>query len=415
LVLVGLNLVSVWHQLVLSRHDSYTLDRYRIDLDVYRIGSAVWRNAGDLYAPMRPTRAGVSLPFTYPPIAAVLLSPLSVVPYAVATVGITVVSIAMLAVVVVVFLRASGVPRQWLVWGLGAVMPLALFIEPVQANLSFGQVNVALMMLVALDCLLPRTRWPRGLLVGLAAATKLTPAVFVIFFLVRRDRRSARNAALSFLVATCAGFLLSWHSSMTYWTSTVFETSRIGGVGYVGNQSAKSVVARVGLSGAPATLVWIVVSVAVLVVAVRGMSRAFDAGQIPAALVLNALAALLISPVSWSHHWVWIVPTLICLVALAWRARIWMPAALAAVGLVLFSIGPQWKLPQGGDRELAWSWGQQLVGSCYVWFGAAVLFYAATSRTLWRVSPGRIDPDRLDPTPVDPALVEVPEPLPSSG
>jgi alpha-1,2-mannosyltransferase len=381
--LVVLNLISVWHQVVLRRSHSYTLDRYRIDLDVYRIGASVWRSAGDLYATMRPTRVGVSLPFTYPPIAAVLLSPLTFVPYVVATVGVTVASIVMLAVVVVVFLRATGVPRRQLMWGLGAVMPVALFIEPVQANLSFGQVNVALMLLVTLDCLLPRTRWPRGVLVGIAAATKLTPALFIVFFLVRRDLRSARNAAASFVVTTGIGFLLAWHSSVKYWTGTVFDSSRIGGVGFVGNQSVQSVLARAGLFGPLATLLWIVLSVGVLALAAKGMSRAFESGQAAPALVLNASAVLLISPISWTHHWVWIVPALMCLVALAWRARIWTPLVLAAAGLAVFCTSPQWKLPQGGDRELAWSWGEQLVGSCYVWFGAAVLVYAATSESLW--------------------------------
>ncbi len=383
-MLVVLNVVSVAHQTLLVEDGRATLDRYRIDLDVYRIGATVWRNAGDLYAPMHPTRVGLSLPFTYPPIAAVLLSPLTFVPFAVATVGITLASIVMLAVVLAVFLRALGLPRRQLWWGLGVVMPVALFVEPVQANLSFGQVNIALMLLVTVDCLLPRTRWPRGLLIGIAAATKLTPAVFVIFFLVRRDLRSARNAIVSFVATTAVGFLLAWRSSVEYWTGTVFDSGRIGGVGYVGNQSLQSVLARVGLHGAPATGAWIVLSVIVVALVVRGMTRACDAGQLAPALVLNAFGVLLISPISWTHHWVWIAPALLCLIALGRRSHEWIPLAFAAGGLALFCTAPQWKLPQGADAELAWSWGQQVVGSCYVWFGLAVLLYAAFSRRLWQ-------------------------------
>ena len=50
-----------------------------------------------------------------------------------------------------------------------------------------------------------------------------------------------------------SGFVLAWHSSVEYWTGTVFDSSRIGGVGYVGNQSVQSVLARAGLHGATAT------------------------------------------------------------------------------------------------------------------------------------------------------------------
>jgi len=53
------------------------------------------------------------------------------------------------------------------------------------------------MALVALDCLVAKPKWPRGMLIGVAAAIKLTPAVFVLFFLLRRDYRSAVTAAVS--------------------------------------------------------------------------------------------------------------------------------------------------------------------------------------------------------------------------
>ncbi len=384
LAVAVVDLVSVAHQVVGDDHGSPTLDRYRIDLDVYRIGASVWRNGGDLYGTMRATRVGLSLPFTYPPIAAVFLAPLTFVPFAVATIGLTLLSIVVLVGVLAVFLRALGLPRRRLGWALAVVMPVALFIEPVQANLSFGQVNILLMLLVTLDCLLPRTRWPRGLLVGVAAATKLTPAVFILFFLVRRDRRSARNAVLSFLGTTAVGFVLAGSSSVKYWTGTVFDSGRIGGVGYVGNQSVQSVLARAGLHGAPATGLWILLSIGVVALAARSMLRAFDGGQAGPALVLNAFCVLLVSPISWTHHWVWIAPALLCLVALAWRSRALAPALIAAGGLVLFCVAPMWKLPLGSDRELDWSWGQQLIGSSYVWFGLGVLIYAAFSRRVWQ-------------------------------
>jgi len=116
LALVVLNVASIAHQTVIEQRGHLTTDRYRIDLDVYRIGATVWRGGRDLYVTMPRTRVGLSLPFTYPPIAAVFLSPLTFVPFAVATVGITLISIAMLAVVVALFLASLGLSGRHLAW-----------------------------------------------------------------------------------------------------------------------------------------------------------------------------------------------------------------------------------------------------------------------------------------------------------
>jgi alpha-1,2-mannosyltransferase len=114
-------------------------------------------------------------------------------------------------------------------------------LEPVRNTISYGQVNVLLTALVAADCLVPGGRWPRGALVGLAAAVKLTPAAFVLFFLLRRDYRAASTAALSFGVAAAAGFALAWRDSVRYWTSVVFQSGRPGNPAYAANQSLEAV------------------------------------------------------------------------------------------------------------------------------------------------------------------------------
>ena len=150
---------------------------------------------------------------------------------------------------------------------------------------------------------------------------------------------------LSFVGTTAIGFVLAGSSSVTYWTGTVFDSGRIGGVGFVGNQSVQSVLARAGVHGATATGLWILLSIGVVALAVRSMVRAFDAGQAAPALMLNAFCVLVVSPISWTHHWVWIAPALLCLVALAWRSGAVAPALIAAGGLVLFSVGPMWRFP----------------------------------------------------------------------
>ena len=172
---------------------------YHIDLEVYRIGVQTWLAGGDMYGPLPPTISGMALPFIYPPFAAMLLAPFAFLPWTAAWVLLFVLSLTALAATLYVVAR-----RAWPDGGSGGALlvaalalPVLLWIEPVLETFEFGQVNLILMGLVAVDCLAPRTRWPRGLLVGVAAAIKLTPAAFVLFFLLRRDRRAAVVAVVT--------------------------------------------------------------------------------------------------------------------------------------------------------------------------------------------------------------------------
>jgi alpha-1,2-mannosyltransferase len=387
--LVTVNLAAITFYLLSFTPHGVGYGPYRIDLDVYRIAGRVWLNGGSLYGHLPRTMHGARLPFTYPPISAIVLSPLALVPMAVAGTVLTLGSIALVCVVLKIFLPRPASPgpagpSARSLWALAWLLPLALLTEPVRNTLDYGQINVVLLALVCADCLLPAPRWPRGMLVGLAAALKLTPAAFVLFLLLRRDYRAVGTAALSFLAATGAGFLLAWHDSIRYWTHTAFRTGRIGHADYTANQAIQAVLSRADLDPhTAAVVVWAVLAVAVLLVAYAGMRRALDASEDRLALSLNALAALLTSPISWSHHWVWAVPLLMSLADLGHRYHLRLPSAMAVAGFVLFCAAPQWWLPSGKDRELRWAVWQQVVGSSYVLFAAFVLLVAALPSRLY--------------------------------
>lgn len=345
---------------------------YHIDLDVYRIGARMLLGGGELYGKLPPTEAQISLGFTYPPIAAVLFVPLALVSMPVASALLTLATFVLLAVTTRATLPTLGIrfdARMLFLLG-----PIALLFEPIRNTLGYGQVNVVLMALVALDCLVPKPRWPRGLLIGIAAAIKLTPAVFVLFLLVRKDYRAAAVSALSFAAMTALGFVASWHDSVRYWTETLFDTARVGGVAYTANQSINGVLARYGFDHA--TLPWLVASIVVLILAAIGMRRATTTQ----ALALNAFAGLLVSPISWSHHWVW-GALAVCAFAVAGST---IPRILAVVGTLLFAIAPHWLMPNSGDRELLWSPWQQIVGNSYFLYAVVVLVLAAFAKTMWR-------------------------------
>jgi alpha-1,2-mannosyltransferase len=357
------------------------LGGYRIDLEVYRTGATVLLHGGDLYGRLPRLGDGHELPFTYPPFAALSFIPLTVLGYGMANWLLTAVSIAGVAASLWCFAastagEAGARMRRLLPWAL----PAALLLEPIRSTLTYGQINVVLMALVSVDCLTRASRWPRGIGVGIAAALKLTPGVFVLFFLLRRDLRSTARAGLSFAACTGAGFALAPHDSLRYWTKIAYQPARIGAISFASNQSILATLARLGLSHPARTWLWLALCLPVAALAVTGMRGALNAGQVTSALLLNAAAGLLISPISWSHHWVWAAPALLtCLSSNPNRRRLLVFPVLA---LLTFVIAPHWLLPSGGGRELHWSWWQQALGDSYALIGLAALAQAAITNLL---------------------------------
>ena len=206
-----------------------------------------------------------------------------------------------------------------------------------RSTLGFGQINALLMVMVVLDVLLPGERKrTKGLLIGVAAAIKLTPAVFVVYFLVRRDFRSAARVAGGFVVAGALLWLVRPSASVTYWTKLVFDAGRIGGVDYVGNQSLNGLAVRAGLS----QIGWVLAALAVMAVVAVVVARA----EPVLALTACALGGLLVSPISWTHHWTWCVPILVLAGyhgVRAWRddrVVAWWAAAVGVAGSTLFVV-----------------------------------------------------------------------------
>lgn len=378
---------------------------YRIDADVYRMGGQAWLQGRPLYADgtVFHVEGGIDLPFTYPPLAAVAFSPLALVSLPVASVVITVTTLVLLLASTWIVLTRLQVAQSWPVgnepawlrrWWLaaGAVALAVWWLEPIQANFSFGQVNVILMTMVIADCVPRRTPWPRGLLLGLAIALKLTPAVFLLYFVLRRDGRAVLTATGTFVAATSLGFALAWRDSVEYWTTTVHDTERIGTPTLNTNQNAAGALARLGLGHSTHFLVWTTVCLAVLALTVWAVRRMLPGqdGNEPVALACVALFGLVVSPVSWSHHWVWMVPTtLVLAVTAARRGDLWL-ALVCAAGVALTVWSPITLLPE--HHEEGATWWRQLFGMSYVWWALAAIAVAgarlAAPPTNRRRSPG---------------------------
>ena len=360
-----------------------------MDLRVYRAGGRAFLDGSDLYADEFGRRYGTGLPFTYPPVAALLFTTLAVVPVAVAVAALTAVSLAALAAVAVIVVRRP-------VTLVAAAFAFGVVLEPVRLTLSFGQVNLVLMVLVVADCLLPRTWWPRGALIGLAAAVKLTPFAFLLFFAAHRRWRPVVTAVGAFLAVSLLVWALAPADTPAYLATVLGDPTRIGGLTYTGNQSLNGFWHRLGLGDGLTTALWLASALVVAALGWVAVRRARVAGDDLGALLAAATAGLLASPVSWSHHWVWAMLAGVWIVP---RLRAWhWPGRIAAVaGLLVFVAPPHWVLPNRYDRELDWSWWQHVVGNEFTWFGLALLVVLVTRAARW--SPRRTPAAGLAPEP----------------
>lgn len=354
-----------------------------IDLQVYRNGARVWLDGGELYGPMPPV-FGIGLPFTYPPLAALFFAPLALLPLVLAEVIVLLTSLGCLAVTLWLVLDRlrPGLDRRLAMSVVIAALALALYLEPVRQTFGFGQINLVLMAAVALDCLVRKPFWPRGMLIGIAVSIKLIPGGFLLYFLLRRDWKAAGTTVVAAIGAVALGFALFPSDSVEYWFRTLADTGRIGPPYFAGNQSLKGLAFRLGVPDTAATVIWLVLAVIAVALAAVWMHHLIRAGAQVAALLVNAAAILLISPVSWSHHWVWVAPALLLAVDVIVRRRAgqapWrLFTGVVAAFTVLYLIGPHWLLPHADDLELDWAWWQQLIGSSYVLLTLGVLAVAA--------------------------------------
>ncbi|MCL0120582.1 glycosyltransferase 87 family protein [Corynebacterium pygosceleis] len=375
-----------------SHPDNGQLLRYHIDFDVYRSGGRSLLDGVALYTGSFPV-GGIELPFTYPPLAAILFAPTALLDRDLGASLLNLAGVVALwwcLVIVIERLRPDWSRSTGRTAAL-VLLPFLLRLEPVTETLNFAQVNILLMAAVIIDTVSRRTRLPRGTLIGLAAAIKLTPAVFGLYFLVRRDWRSAAVCVSSGIGFTVLAWLITPANSSEYWLHTLSDPDRIGQLSYTGNQSIRGVVARLLGDGAQ-TPVWFISVLFVLAAVVLAMLRAVRHGAFLGAVLLNATVALLCSPVSWTHHWVWVAPLIVVLGARAVDLRgtragalaLWLAGFFATAGV----LAPHWTLPYRGAEE-DWSVAAHLTGNTYVLLTLVLLGAATVAPEILGGGPGR--------------------------
>jgi alpha-1,2-mannosyltransferase len=339
-----------------------------VDLEVYRRAGTALLAGADFYD------LPGALQFLYPPFAAVLAVPMALLPATVVQIGWTAAG----AVALVAILHRFGL-TGWLLSLAGAAV--VYVVEPVVQTLAFGQLGIFLVALVVLDLapgprMFPR-RLPEGMLTAIASAIKLTPAIFVVYLLVVRKFRAFGVAVVTGLVLTLASAAIEPAVSYEFWTRLAHGDTGLGhSIIYYTNQSVMADIVRIfGLGPEPA-IIGLVLCCAVAAAGIWAAALWHRLGDVRLAVNLCGVAGLLASPVSWLHHFVWVVPLAMSLLERRPISPRSLPFWYLAFGWLFVGwvvVAPFMALPNGADVELQWSWSQHLLASITPVVGLALL------------------------------------------
>ena len=321
-----------------------------LDLRIYRYGGLIAGHVRPWYDPRRGSPlydwpGYQKLKFTYSPFAALIFTALTVPTSTQLLAGSEAVSI--LALVAAVWFTLGGLGYKPGAARAGLTLlatALAMSLEPVQRTLALGQIELVLMALIIWDMCQSDRRWWKGVGVGVAAGIKLVPLIFVVYLLLTRRFRQAAVALGTFAATVAVGFLVMPSDSRAYWFGRVFaDGSRTGFVGFGGNQSLRGLITRLAGSVAGGQPAWLAVAAVTLVTGLLCAAAVDRAGHRVLGVLGCALTGLLVSPISWDHHWVWAVPAIVAVVAYGARASgalRWACFGIAIATLASFGAWP---------------------------------------------------------------------------
>jgi len=371
LLLLGLGVASLLAYESVRQTEHFQM----IDMVVYRDEGETVRHGQNLYTMIVPHW---KLYATYPPFAAMVFTLTTLVPVPVLRALVTCTNLLLLGLLAWLSFRLVGWPRPRLRPRAAVLcVLLGVWLEPVYTTLRYGQINLFIACLVLADLNRPDRARGKGLLIGVATGLKLTPGVFGIYLLLTGRPRAALVSFAGFAGTVLLGWIALPKASWGFWSGYLYDSDRVGAGWIVDNQSLRGALARLLHEQNPG-LSWVLAAGLVAVAGLGVAARTGRAGGRRAeawGVVCAALTALLVSPISWTHHWVWCVPVLVLLAAEA-RAE---PGRLGrrlllGLGLLTFTGYSMWLVPHkhpGSDLHLA-LW-QQLPASAYPAFGLLML------------------------------------------
>jgi alpha-1,2-mannosyltransferase len=307
--------------------------------------------------------------FTYTPFAATVFIPIAAMPSVLGRLAWELLSLLALAVAASTTLKLAGYRPSWQV--IAAVTVAGISLEPMYHTFYLGQINLILMALILVDVWRAARGRPAGLGVGIAAAIKLIPLIFIaMFFLTGRIKAGVISAA-TFAACGLIGYLVAPSDSRLYWGHLFYDTPRVGG-GYISNQSPYGAAVRIA-GGTAAVGHWFLVIP--LLLGIAGLAIAIVMarnGDWLGAVTVTGVTSLLVSPIAWTHHWVWILPALVILL----QGGRWSKIA-AVSAYLLFVSAPMWLTPwTPGSAQYGFHWLVTAAANCFLLAGLAFLGYA---------------------------------------
>lgn len=352
---------------------------FQMDLQVFQDAGWAALRGDDLYSEDFPTRSGFR--FIYPPIAALLFIPLTLTGQVVTQLIWTTTIIGCVWLILYAAVRSTAL-RYPVITSL-ALLGIALRFEPIFSNIYFGQINIFLATLIALDLFGLTPKPLRGIGLGLAAAIKITPVAMGLVFLIRKDWASIVRAIATVLVTIIIGALWRPQETWFFFTTEFFATDRAGDPDFFRNQALTGLLAREFFSDFESRafdIAWLIGALIIVAASWFVAYRATRRGEHLAAVFAVGLAAMLAVPYAVTHHWVWIILLLPLLCAPGY-ARWRIPLGIATV---VFIIGPNFL----GDQEHysvdpTWDWvvSAQSISALLV-LGFLTVVYLTTRRQL---------------------------------
>ncbi|BBZ08678.1 polyprenol-phosphate-mannose-dependent alpha-(1-2)-phosphatidylinositol pentamannoside mannosyltransferase [Mycolicibacterium doricum] len=358
-----------------------------VDLHVYVGGAGALDEPGTLYGYVYADQTpDFPLPFTYPPFAAVIFYPLHLLPFGLVAFVWQIGTIAALYGVARLsqrLLAGGGDRRTAMLW-----TAIGIWLEPLRSTFDYGQVNV-LLVLAVLAAVHSCRWWWSGLLVGLAAGVKLTPAVSGLYFLGAGRWKAAVFSAVVFAGTVAVSVAVVGQQARYYFTELLGDADRVGPIGTSFNQSWRGGISRIVGHDAgygPVVVAAIIATALLALLAWRAVGGSTDR---LGAVVIVQLFGLLLSPISWTHHWVWVLPLMIWLWHGPLRQRTgarvlrWGWLALTVIGvpwLLSFAQPTIWEI--GRPWYLAWA------GLVYIVAALVTLAWVAATGRRSRRSPG---------------------------
>lgn len=312
-------LAAAWFIYIARDHFYISMAVFGQDFEVYRSGAGVmfagmYEGKG-LYDYHLENGQPITLPFTYPPFAVLVFAPFAFLPLWVGTGLMTLLALLAalwLAVLILNYARSRGIGipgEKWLgsytlVLLLATLMTLA---APWDRGIELGQINPLIFLLVMVDLLRPATRLPRGVLIGIAGGIKLTPLAFGLILLMRRDFKGVLTLGLSFAATVAAGFIFMRDEAFDFWFFAISDPSRVGNIGYVDNISVQGLLMHLGLDdGALLSALRLGLLALLFVGTAAAIPALYRRGMVFSEISLTAFLMMALSPISWSHHFIWL-------------------------------------------------------------------------------------------------------------